>query len=184
MDHTSVHEPVGVIGERTRQLRQRKGWTAAELGDRMSDLGVKWDRSIVANLENGRRKSVSVGELLGLAMALDVAPVHILIPPSGGRYKPAPNAEYDAGAVREWVRGHGALPGTDLRIFRSEAPEEEWSDSDLPERAQEENDVTRHLLAGVQAARRAGLTEEQVLAWIRGAWQLSDAFEKETDVEH
>ncbi|MFC8491224.1 helix-turn-helix transcriptional regulator [Streptomyces sp. NPDC057235] len=184
MDHTSVSDPVGTISERAKRLRRRKDWTAAELGQRMSDLGIPWDRSIVANLENGRRKSVSVAELLGLSLALDVAPIHLLVSPEGGRYQPVPLAEYDADTVRAWIRGERPLPGTDSRTYRSEAPEGEWVDGDLPESAQAENEVSRHLLAGVTAARHAGLDEERVIDWIRNVWQLSDRLEKGLDGEH
>ncbi|MFF8829122.1 hypothetical protein [Streptomyces sp. NPDC015131] len=184
MDHMSAVGPVETIGERTKRLRRRKDWTAAELGSRMSELGVPWDRSIVANLENGRRKSVSVAELLGLALALDVAPIHLMVPPEGGRYRPVPREEYDAQTVRAWLRGEQPLPGTDSRTYRTEAPEEEWSDVDLPESAQDENEVSRHLLAGVTAARRAGLAEDQVIEWIRNVWHLSDTLEKGPDGQH
>ncbi|MGW2587987.1 helix-turn-helix domain-containing protein [Streptomyces virginiae] len=181
MDHTHQAEPVGTISERARRLRRLKDWTAAELGERMASLGVPWDRSIVANLENGRRKSVSVSEWLALAVALDVAPVHLLVPPEGGRYRPTPELEYEASTVRAWIRGEEPLPGVDPRTFRMEAPEGEWSDPDLPEQAQSENDATRHLLAGIEQARRAGLTEDQVVNWVRGAWRMSDAFEEGTE---
>ncbi|MFD6939645.1 helix-turn-helix domain-containing protein [Streptomyces goshikiensis] len=178
MDHNEHADPVATISGRARQLRRRKDWTAAELGERMVSLGVPWDRSIVANLENGRRKSVSVSEWLALAVALDVAPVHLLVPPEGGRYQPTPALEYEASTVRAWIRGEEPLPGVDARTFRMEAPEGEWTDPDLPEEAQAENDVTRHLLASVELARRAGLAEEQVVNWIRGAWRLADTMER------
>ncbi|RST13462.1 helix-turn-helix transcriptional regulator [Streptomyces sp. WAC05950] len=184
MDHTDGPGPVETISERTKRLRRRKDWTAAELGARMTDLGVAWDRSIVANLENGRRKSVTVGELLALSLALDVAPIHLLIPLEGGRYRPAPQVEYDAGSVRAWIRGERPLPGTDARTYRTEVPEGEFSDPDLPEQALSENEVSSHLLAGVLAARAAGLGEDQVVEWIRSTWQLQDTLEKGLDGQH
>nr|WSX52204.1 helix-turn-helix domain-containing protein [Streptomyces sp. NBC_00974] len=184
MDHIEHPEPVGTIGERARRLRKRKDWTAAELGERMTSLGIKWDRSIVANLENGRRKSVSVSEWLALAVALDVAPVHLLVPPEGGRYRPTPKLEYEASTVRAWIRGEEPLPGVDPRTFRTEAPADEWADPDLPEQAHKEGGATRHLLLGIEQARAAGLTEEQVVNWVRGAWRLSDTLGKGPDGQH
>ena len=38
-------------------------------------------RSILADLEIGRRENISVAELLAFAVVPDVAPVHLLMPP-------------------------------------------------------------------------------------------------------
>lgn len=51
-----------------------------QLADRTAELGLPIQRSVLANLENGRRGSVSVAELLVLAAALDAAPVDLLYP--------------------------------------------------------------------------------------------------------
>ncbi|MGX9919473.1 helix-turn-helix domain-containing protein [Streptomyces sp. NPDC002248] len=183
MDHRESAEPVSVIGERVKALRRRKGLTGAELGNEVTALGLKWDRSIVANVENGRRQSVSVGELLALSIVLDVAPVNLLIPPAGGRYRPAPTVEYDADTVRAWVRGFTPLPGTDTRTFYTETPADEWRDPDLPARAETENEVSRYLVLGMDAARRAGLSLETVLSYIENQWKASDALERGPDGE-
>ena len=110
---------------RVKQLRRARGWTGAELGKRMEDVGIPWDRAIVANVENGRRRSFTVAELLALAVVFDVAPVHFLIAPDAERYSITPKREYEAGRVRAWVRGEAPLPGTNLRTFRTEVPMEE-----------------------------------------------------------
>lgn len=167
MDHTTAYEPVGAIGERTKKLRRRKDWTAAELGKRMTELGVPWDRSIIANLENGRRKSVTVAELLALSIALDVAPVHLLIPPDAGRYRPAPAVEYDAEAVRAWVRGATPLPGTDERVFRSEVPLAELPVTASEGRLTGEGQSVRdRMRAEYKAATGRDLTADQLLNWM------------------
>lgn len=136
MEHTeSVADPVATISARVKQLRGRHGWTAQQLGERMTELGVPWDRSIVANLENGRRRTVSVVEWLALARALDVSPVHLLVEPEGpgadaskarDPYQVTPTEAASKEDARAWIRGMTSLPGADLRIFYSEVPAEEW----------------------------------------------------------
>lgn len=90
---------------------------------------------MVANFENGRRPSVSVTEWLALARALDVAPVHLLIEPEGpgataaeakAPFRITPQEAVRKDEARAWMRGMDSLPGTDLRIFYSEVPADEW----------------------------------------------------------
>lgn len=57
-----------------RRLRKARGWSAQRLTEAVTAAGIAWDRSIVANLENGRRSTVSVDELAALARVLDVEP--------------------------------------------------------------------------------------------------------------
>lgn len=68
-----------IAGE-VRRHRQAQKMSAQQLADRCEELGLEMPRSVIANLENGRRESVSVAELLILATALDVAPVLLTAP--------------------------------------------------------------------------------------------------------
>ncbi|MGH3768767.1 MAG: helix-turn-helix domain-containing protein [Pseudonocardiaceae bacterium] len=72
--------PTAVIARQVRQLRESYKWSAERLASEMTQAGAPWDRTIVANLENGRRGTVSVAELLALAYVLDVPPVILLAP--------------------------------------------------------------------------------------------------------
>lgn len=133
---TQSRSPHRVIAERVKALRKGRGWSAQRLADEMTRVGISWDRSIVANLENGRRAVVSVEEWLTLAYVLDVAPVHLLVPTTGTTYRvlPQPRAgeQYERDAevylddVRQWISGKQPLPGTDLRVYYSEVPEDEF----------------------------------------------------------
>lgn len=115
-------QPVATIARQIKSLRKRKGWTAAQLGEALAKHGVPWDRFIVANLESGRRQTVSVTELLALALVLDVAPVNLLLPVRGGSYMVLPNRMEDASIVRDWIRGRQPLAGTDERTYFAEVP--------------------------------------------------------------
>lgn len=155
------------IRGRVRELRGRSGLKAAELAERLVDLGVPWNRSIVANFEAGRRPNVSVVEWLALAQALNVAPVHLLVPPdspNGGTYNVTPKLSASVEDVRAWVRGFYPLATDNASQFHREAPRAEWGavrmkpSDDLQERLEavranreQLEAYERQLLAQVQA---------------------------------
>ena len=67
-----------MIGRQVQRIREQgRQWTAQQLADAMGDVGLKWDRFVVRNLEQGKRKSVGVEELLLLAYVLGVNPVDL-----------------------------------------------------------------------------------------------------------
>jgi hypothetical protein len=62
-----------------------------------------------------------------LALALDVAPVHLLIPlDEEVAYPVTPTRMEPSGEVRDWIRGAEVLNGVDHRSFFAEVPEHEW----------------------------------------------------------
>lgn len=121
-----------MIAARVRELRKRQDWTADQLAKELQAVGIEWDRSIVTNLELGRRKTVSVEELLALAYVLGVAPVHLLVPPDAGedhRYRvvPAGLSALRPETARRWIAGSQPIkagPGgvIDGRRYFFEAP--------------------------------------------------------------
>jgi hypothetical protein len=50
------------------------------LSDRTQDAGYRVSRSVIADLENGRRRYVTAAELIMLAVALDTTPIALLYP--------------------------------------------------------------------------------------------------------
>ncbi len=117
-----------MIAERVKAVRAARGLTGAQLAQKMTETGLKWDRSVVANLENGRRSTVSVEELLALAFVLEVAPVHLIVPlDDDGWLAVTPDVSTTNPLARAWIRGAEALPWTDERRFYSEVPESEFT---------------------------------------------------------
>lgn len=51
-----------------------------KLADRTAELGMAIPRSVLANLESGRRETVTVAEVLVLAAALNIAPIELMCP--------------------------------------------------------------------------------------------------------
>ncbi|MHB9862024.1 helix-turn-helix domain-containing protein [Streptomyces sp. YIM S03343] len=68
------------VAQEVRRHRQRLGMSAQQLSDRCAELGMPIQRSVLANMESGRRSTVMVAEVLVLAAALDVAPAQLVFP--------------------------------------------------------------------------------------------------------
>ncbi|RAJ61707.1 helix-turn-helix protein [Streptomyces sp. Amel2xB2] len=69
-----------VIAGEVFRYRRNRSMSAQALSDRTTELGMTIPRAVISNLENGRRTSVSVAELLVLAAALDVPPAALVFP--------------------------------------------------------------------------------------------------------
>lgn len=112
----------GIVISRMRSLREGKGWSARQLGDEMTKAGVPWDRSIVNNLEIGRRKNVTVEELFALAFVLEVSPLYLLDLEDGAStpYPVTPRHQIAKREVRHWVRFAGE-DGSELKVFANPA---------------------------------------------------------------
>lgn len=82
---------VNRVGQQVRLLRGRTPKRSAQwLADRTAELGYPMTRTVISDLENGRRGGrLDITELLVLGRALDVAPLLLL-------YPGVPHAEVDA----------------------------------------------------------------------------------------
>jgi transcriptional regulator with XRE-family HTH domain len=123
------------IGEAIRDARTRHGWTQHDLAGRCAALGAPHlTRSVLFDIETGRRnpatgkrrREVSADDVVALALALDVAPVHLMFPIDDD----APVAltgtlSERAELVRQWARGHHPLKGTERRMYYAYVPEAE-----------------------------------------------------------
>ncbi len=72
----------------------------------MNERGIPWNRTTVAKLETGRRETVTVQELLALALVLNVPPVWLLADPEGGSaVAVAEGVEADPWTALLWLTG-------------------------------------------------------------------------------
>jgi transcriptional regulator with XRE-family HTH domain len=76
------------IAAQMRQWRGKRRLSAQVLADRTAALGMEVPRSTLADLENGRRTSVKVPELLVIARALDIGPADLLAAEDGTEISP------------------------------------------------------------------------------------------------
>jgi transcriptional regulator with XRE-family HTH domain len=67
------------VAQEVRRNREQRGMSAQQLSDACGKLGLPIHRAVISNFENGRR-GLSIGELMVIAKALDVAPVFLLFP--------------------------------------------------------------------------------------------------------
>lgn len=119
-------KPSQVLVERLRELRRQQGMSAADLSDRIADLGEHLSRATISKIETGQR-GVSLDEALLLAYALSVAPTH-LICPTDERPVQLGRWTVGSGRLRAWVRGqYAGLGGIDERRYYTQVPDEEWS---------------------------------------------------------
>jgi transcriptional regulator with XRE-family HTH domain len=115
--------PTDIARARIQRLRKRKGWTQRELAERLEaegfELGI--DRDVVANFESGRRRSLSVDELVAFAAVLDVSPVDLIVRDAAGMRV----GKWTIGAVLagQWVRGDRPLPSQDVEAWQEDRSE-------------------------------------------------------------
>jgi hypothetical protein len=95
---------VGVIADGVRWHRKRRKMSAQQLADECSRLGYPVPRSVLTNLENGRRETVSIAEWLVLSAALKVPPVLLLFPLwRGDAIEPLPGVKASPWHAVQWV---------------------------------------------------------------------------------
>ena len=116
-DEAAVTTPGEAFGRRLKQVRQRRGWTQAQLSRRLSELDYPIDRVTLSKIERGgeRAQNVKLQELLAIAYALGVPPVQMMFPYEDetrvrviGKQPPAP-----ADDVRGWIAGQWPLYADD-----------------------------------------------------------------------
>ena len=127
--------PVSAFAHRIRELRTARGWSARELGERCTAAGLPWDRSIVSNVEHGRRGSVTVAEASILAYVLGVPPILLLYPVGlVDEVEVMPGRVLPTWAAAQWFTGEKPLPsrGQDGRWGVAPGDFEAWQTGAAP----------------------------------------------------
>jgi transcriptional regulator with XRE-family HTH domain len=102
------------IADQVKRIRTDRKLSAQQLSDACAKLGLEMPRSVIADLENGRRAHISVAELLVLASALDVPPLRLVFPVGVEKESEILPGETRApfrGAL--WFTGERPFPGPD-----------------------------------------------------------------------
>jgi transcriptional regulator with XRE-family HTH domain len=130
--------PSEAVRSQMATIRNAKepSWTAVALARRLKELGLPHlDQSTIAKIESNRRQ-LKIDEMLGLAAALDVAPVHLLVPVKKAQVQVVPTTTrtHAAGEVRAWIRGDRPLGGVvlDRDFFLDWQPDEVRGRRDMP----------------------------------------------------
>jgi transcriptional regulator with XRE-family HTH domain len=115
------------IAGQVKRHRTKSDISAQQLSEACAKLGLEIPRSTIADLENGRRASISVAELLVLARALGVAPL-LLVFPVGSEAE----SEVLPGELRSpfraalWAAGEAPFPGPDDAAYITSITED-WN---------------------------------------------------------
>lgn len=111
-----------------RRLRVTENRSAQWLADRTSELGNPISRTVIADLENGRRRYVTTAELVILAAALDTAPIMLLYPnpDQDAEREVAPNVFTPELWAHEWFSGFA-----ESRVFLRDSPAKRALPDDL-----------------------------------------------------
>jgi hypothetical protein len=90
----------------TEVRRLRGAQSTQGLSDRTDELGYRVSRSVIADLENGRRRYVTTAELCALAWALKVPPIRLLYPDlPDGRVEVIPDKQVSSIEAAMWFSG-------------------------------------------------------------------------------
>jgi transcriptional regulator with XRE-family HTH domain len=113
-----------MVGRRLRDVRARRGLSAQDVADLCAEVGVpELNRSVIANLENGRRASVSIEEVLVLAYVLRVPPVLMFTPiGTSDNLKIAPKVTQLPMQALIWASGEEPQPRDDQVTRELAAP--------------------------------------------------------------
>jgi transcriptional regulator with XRE-family HTH domain len=98
--------PISVhVVENVKRLRTGRRWSLAELSEEMTRVGRPIRSTGLHRLEQGKRR-IDADDLVGLAAALDVSPITLLMPYTAhGTVKLTESVELDALAAWDWMRG-------------------------------------------------------------------------------
>ncbi|OZC80534.1 transcriptional regulator [Rhodococcus sp. 06-418-5] len=159
MTQSWAEQLVARVAGEVRRLRgkEHSALSAAKLADRTVDIGFGISRSVVADLETGRKKSIDVPELLVLAAALGVSPAQLLYPDlPKGPVEILPGLEQESHDALRWFSGEAGLmkPSPDWTETNTEESVGMW----VREQFDPRNDrvgITREWLQSLQTMRRA-----------------------------
>ena len=89
------------------EVRRSRGKRSAQwLADRTKELGYEVTRAVISDLENGRRRHVTVAELMVLARALNTTPIALLYPePCADEIEMLPGITTSGPYAPQWFSG-------------------------------------------------------------------------------
>lgn len=136
------------VAENVQTLRRPR--SAEALAASVQLEGVAMNRSALANIESHRRADLTLEEVAALAIALNVSPTNLLLPPDGAsdRVAVTPKREDHAWLVRQWIYGRMRLPSVagEVRDSRDRDLDAEFRIKAAPESERRQGDerFSRH----------------------------------------
>jgi transcriptional regulator with XRE-family HTH domain len=113
--------PIGVnVTHTVRHFRKARRLSYAELSRKLADMGREIPSLGLRRIESGERR-VDVDDLVGLALALGVSPLALLLPTEEGQLVPEGD-RYTAAGIWDWATGKRPLIGDALDFVRDSNP--------------------------------------------------------------
>ncbi|MFF1574122.1 helix-turn-helix domain-containing protein [Leifsonia sp. NPDC058292] len=170
------------IGQRIAKYRRIEGWSAQKLAE---ESGLS--RSVITNIENGRKEDVTVRELLAMSEALRVPPAALMYPIDRPLQPATPNEEDEPGfAPRvidlvEWIVASDIAAEVDPQVAEFNKKLEEMDGVvvypvglTVLATYGKAGRHARSLLNGARALERAvarfEVTRKRLLLFVRDAW--------------
>lgn len=99
-------ELASLVGQRVRKYRTDLNLSAQHLSNRTATLGYEVKRSVIAEMENGKRNTVALADVLVLARALSVPPIALIVPIEHSEsFRLLPQNNVDAWSAHDWIIG-------------------------------------------------------------------------------
>lgn len=108
------------IAREVRRHRQARGMSAQQLADACAELGMSaLQRTVISNIENGRRANLTVAEVAVLAEALGVPPAALMFPAGHvEEVEVLPGKTVTPLEAADWWYGADAAEDSDLSLMR------------------------------------------------------------------
>jgi transcriptional regulator with XRE-family HTH domain len=125
MESNQNIRPGAIFARRVKEARKRRAWSQQTLADRLTELGYPMTRVVLTKLERNDRQ-VTLEDVFAFAVALGVAPVHLLVPlDDDEQVAVVPTRSFSAVVVRGWLRGLYPAGKETLGVWLSELPASE-----------------------------------------------------------
>lgn len=112
-----------VAAGNVKRIRSERGWTQAQLAERLAALNYPIGQPTLAKVEKGNRK-ISVDDAIALAIALNVPPLNLLLPDRLDAEVSLPGQRRARSLeLRRWFDARGPLLGMDESEYFSGANE-------------------------------------------------------------
>lgn len=159
------------LARNVAELRRRRGLSVRGLSKVLGELGVPLLPSGITKLEAQDRK-VSVTELLALAVALDVSPVRLLLPPepSDVDVQITPERSAPWAAAWRWAVGDQPLLQRDDRLPLDDPRVREFIGENRPYEHRPVKEVQEFLAKRVLAPFEARITHDEANLHRRVDW--------------
>lgn len=125
------------------------------LADRTDELGMPIPRSVLANLESGRRETVSIAEVFVLAAALNVSPIELMCPVGFDKQlEVLPGQEVDPLVAMRWITGEWTDVTADA-AWRMPSPPSTSAEQSSPYLVKQHDELINHLRTQEETTARA-----------------------------